>query len=142
MASVSMLSACARVSASSWSKLIRPEEARTRLHRIVREEGARLLQAAPSGAYRIALGSIRLQLRFRVARRAAGAVDDFRPRCRPHRRGPDGLSAEVLTSVDQRWSLSPRLWPTLLVRVVIAEQLYRAYAISRGMPYHRSGRVS
>jgi 23S rRNA (pseudouridine1915-N3)-methyltransferase len=56
--------------------------------------------------------------------------------------GPDGLSDEVLASVDQCWSLSPLTLAHPLVRVVIAEQLYRAYAISHGLPYHRSGRVS
>lgn len=51
--------------------------------------------------------------------------------------GPDGLDARCLESVDRRWSLSPLTLPHGLVRVVVAEQLYRAWTVLRGHPYHR-----
>jgi 23S rRNA (pseudouridine1915-N3)-methyltransferase len=51
--------------------------------------------------------------------------------------GPDGLATEVLTRADQKLSLSRLTLPHPLVRVVLAEQLYRAHTILSGHPYHR-----
>ena len=52
--------------------------------------------------------------------------------------GPDGLSPACLTRADLKWSLSALTYPHSLVRVVLAEQLYRAWTINSGHPYHRS----
>lgn len=52
--------------------------------------------------------------------------------------GPDGLGQEVLARADERWSLSPLTLPHGLVRIVVAEQLYRAASLLRGHPYHRA----
>jgi 23S rRNA (pseudouridine1915-N3)-methyltransferase len=52
--------------------------------------------------------------------------------------GPDGLDAELSTHADFRWSLSPLTWPHGLVRVMVAEQLYRAHSLLLGHPYHRA----
>ena len=52
--------------------------------------------------------------------------------------GPDGLSQSCLDRADQRWSLSALTYPHSLVRVVLAEQLYRAWTLGTGHPYHRS----
>lgn len=52
--------------------------------------------------------------------------------------GPDGHAAEVLARADQRWSLGPLTLPHMLVRLVVAEQLYRAMSIIAGHPYHRA----
>lgn len=52
--------------------------------------------------------------------------------------GPDGHAAPVLERADQRWSLGPLTLPHMLVRLVLAEQLYRACTIIAGHPYHRS----
>lgn len=52
--------------------------------------------------------------------------------------GPDGLAAECLQRADLRWSLSPLTLPHALVRIVVAEQLYRAHSLLRGHPYHRA----
>ncbi len=52
--------------------------------------------------------------------------------------GPDGLSLSCLERAEQRWSLSPLTLPHPLVRVVLAEQLYRAWTIMVGHPYHRA----
>jgi 23S rRNA (pseudouridine1915-N3)-methyltransferase len=53
--------------------------------------------------------------------------------------GPDGLAADCLARAGQRWSLSPLTLPHPLVRVVLAEQLYRAWTLMSGHPYHRAG---
>ncbi|HAD10782.1 MAG TPA: 23S rRNA (pseudouridine(1915)-N(3))-methyltransferase RlmH [Porticoccaceae bacterium] len=51
--------------------------------------------------------------------------------------GPDGLDSQCLERADQRWSLSALTLPHPLVRVLLAEQLYRAWSINAGHPYHR-----
>ena len=51
--------------------------------------------------------------------------------------GADGLAAEVKAGADMLWSLSPLTLPHGMVRVVVAEQLYRAASILANHPYHR-----
>ena len=52
--------------------------------------------------------------------------------------GPDGISADTLQKADTRWSLGPLTLPHPLVRVVLVEQLYRAWTITQNHPYHRA----
>jgi 23S rRNA (pseudouridine1915-N3)-methyltransferase len=52
--------------------------------------------------------------------------------------GADGLDAAVIDRADAVLSLGPMTWPHLLVRVMLAEQLWRAASILDGHPYHRS----
>lgn len=52
--------------------------------------------------------------------------------------GPDGLSQACRDRADQAWSLSPLTLPHGLVRVVVAEQIYRAMSLQAGHPYHRA----
>ena len=51
--------------------------------------------------------------------------------------GPDGLSKEVLNASVQKLSLSALTLPHPMVRVILAEQIYRAWTITQGHPYHR-----
>lgn len=51
--------------------------------------------------------------------------------------GPDGLDIALVQSADWKWSLSPLTLPHPLVRVVIAEQIYRAWSLITNHPYHR-----
>jgi 23S rRNA (pseudouridine1915-N3)-methyltransferase len=51
--------------------------------------------------------------------------------------GPDGLAPACVARAEQRWSLSRLTLPHMLVRVVVAEQLYRAWTVLQGHPYHR-----
>jgi 23S rRNA (pseudouridine1915-N3)-methyltransferase len=51
--------------------------------------------------------------------------------------GPDGLSQQALERADASWSLSALTFPHALVRVILAEQLYRACCILSNHPYHR-----
>jgi len=52
--------------------------------------------------------------------------------------GPEGIDAQVMQKADDRWSLGPLTLPHPLVRVVLAEQLYRAWTITQNHPYHRA----
>jgi len=52
--------------------------------------------------------------------------------------GPDGLAPPCRERADQSWSLSPLTLPHGLVRVVVAEQMYRAMSLLAGHPYHRA----
>jgi len=51
--------------------------------------------------------------------------------------GPDGLAPTVFARAQQRWSLGPATLPHPLVRIVVAEQLYRAVSQLGNHPYHR-----
>lgn len=105
--------------------------------RAVAEEGARMLRRIrPSDRV------VALELRGtpvatdQLADRLAGWMQDGRDVVLPIG-GPDGLAAAVLDRADWRWSLSPLTLPHGLVRVVVAEQLYRAWSLLSGHPYHR-----
>jgi len=51
--------------------------------------------------------------------------------------GPEGLSAECLARAEEKWSLSALTLPHPLVRIVLAEQIYRSWSLLTGHPYHR-----
>ena len=52
--------------------------------------------------------------------------------------GPDGLSEMCRNRANQQWSLSALTLPHPLVRILLAEQLYRAHSINQNHPYHRA----
>lgn len=52
--------------------------------------------------------------------------------------GPEGLSSDCLARADKKWSLSLLTFPHPLVRILVAEQLYRAWSILAHHPYHRN----
>lgn len=52
--------------------------------------------------------------------------------------GPDGLSAEIRKQAAEVWSLGRLTLPHPLVRALLAEQIYRAWTITRNHPYHRN----
>jgi 23S rRNA (pseudouridine1915-N3)-methyltransferase len=51
--------------------------------------------------------------------------------------GPDGLDRALREGAEERLALGPQTWPHLLVRAMLAEQIYRAFTILAGHPYHR-----
>jgi 23S rRNA (pseudouridine1915-N3)-methyltransferase len=105
--------------------------------RLQAAEGRRLLKAIPDGALPVALDVCGRclsseQLAAMMADWLAGGRDPVLLVG-----GADGLSADCLARAEQRWSLSPLTFPHGLVRVMLAEQLYRAWTILQGHPYHR-----
>lgn len=100
-------------------------------------EGQRLLAALRAGELAVALDEHGVQMSTRelatwlAARMQAGQDIAFLIG------GPDGLAEEVLARSSLRWSLSRLTFPHALVRVVLAEQLYRAHAVLSHHPYHR-----
>jgi 23S rRNA (pseudouridine1915-N3)-methyltransferase len=51
--------------------------------------------------------------------------------------GPEGISPACLQQARETWSLSALTFPHLIVRLIVAEQIYRAYSILQNSPYHR-----
>jgi 23S rRNA (pseudouridine1915-N3)-methyltransferase len=51
--------------------------------------------------------------------------------------GPDGLAPDLLKSAQERLAFGTQTWPHLLVRAMLAEQIYRSFSILAGHPYHR-----
>jgi len=104
------------------------------------EECARLLRACPSGALLVALDVAgKTWSTEQLADRLRGWLAEGRDIALLVG-GPDGLSADCLARADVRWSLSPLTFPHPLVRVMLAEQIYRAWSILAGHPYHRGDR--
>lgn len=105
--------------------------------RIMDEEAAAVLAAIPRGAHAVALdGRGRSfssgQLAEQLARwRMQGSDLAFLVG------GPDGFNDAVLARAQQVWSLGPATLPHPLVRIVVAEQLYRAMSLLNNHPYHR-----
>lgn len=101
------------------------------------EEGQRLLKAIPAGAHVIALdpGGRTLSTEA-LAEQLDGWQQDSRDVVFLIG-GPDGLTEDCLARSNARWSLSKLTFPHMLVRVILAEQLYRAWSILRNHPYHR-----
>ena len=53
--------------------------------------------------------------------------------------GPEGMTRDCVNQADQVWSLSSLTFPHPLVRVILAEQLYRGWTVTENHPYHRAG---
>lgn len=51
--------------------------------------------------------------------------------------GPDGLAPACLARANEKWSLSRLTFPHILIRLIVAEQIYRAFSILQNHPYHR-----
>ena len=52
--------------------------------------------------------------------------------------GPDGLHDSILKSSQEQWSFGRITMPHPLVRVILSEQIYRAWSVQTGHPYHRA----
>ncbi len=107
------------------------------IRRLIEQEGARQLAAIPAGAHVVALDRLGKQLDTEalaqeLKRHLAGGE---------HLAllvgGPEGLAPACLERAKERWALSKLTLAHPVVRVVLAEQLYRAWSILQNLPYHR-----
>jgi 23S rRNA (pseudouridine1915-N3)-methyltransferase len=104
--------------------------------REVKDE-ARILEAIPEGSRLVALSRAGEQW-------TSGELAEWTARWEREGRsvvfavgGADALPDPVLRAAERTWSLSRLTFPHELARVILYEQLYRAYTIRRGEPYHR-----
>ncbi|MER2528808.1 MAG: 23S rRNA (pseudouridine(1915)-N(3))-methyltransferase RlmH [Candidatus Competibacter denitrificans] len=108
------------------------------ISRAVREEGERLLAAMPGGSCLVALDERGQQWStLELAAQLTGWLRDGRD-VSLLVGGPDGLDAPCRARAERHWSLSRLTLPHPLVRVLIAEQLYRAWSLLHNHPYHRA----
>jgi 23S rRNA (pseudouridine1915-N3)-methyltransferase len=100
---------------------------------------ARALEAlCPDGAVRVALDEKGKSLTSQAfADQVARWRDDGRPAVAFVIGGADGLDLRLVRGADLSLSFSPLTWPHQLVRIMLAEQLYRITTIMSGHPYHR-----
>jgi 23S rRNA (pseudouridine1915-N3)-methyltransferase len=102
------------------------------------EEAQKLLKHLPAGAHLVALDEGGRSLTSEafaqlLARRRDDGVRDLGFVIG----GPDGLLPTLREKAADRLAFGPQTWPHLLVRAMLAEQLYRALTILDGHPYHR-----
>jgi len=105
--------------------------------RAMADEGAAVIAALPRDTHVVALDG---RGKTWSSEQLAGQLENWRMGGRDLAfliGGPDGHAGDVLERADQRWSLGPLTLPHMLVRLVLAEQLYRATTIIAGHPYHR-----
>jgi len=106
--------------------------------RAAAKEGERMLAAIPEKAHVVALDERGIAY---STRDLAARLAEWREAGRDVALlvgGADGLSQACLERADARWSLSKLTLPHGLVRVLVAEQIYRAWSILDGHPYHRA----
>ncbi len=106
--------------------------------RAIGDEGARVLAAVPKQAHVVTLdgrgkpySSMQLSQRLEAWRRDGQDLAFLIG-------GPDGHAPAVLAAQGESWSLGPLTLPHMLVRLIVAEQLYRAASLLVNHPYHRA----
>lgn len=121
-----------------WKELpLAPRGKSSNPEQLKEKEGEQILKAIPAGDRVIALDVRGKALSTgQLARQLSGwqmSGDNFSLLIG----GPDGLSQACLARAERRWSLSELTMPHPLVRILLAEQLYRAWTITVNHPYHR-----
>ena len=102
------------------------------------DEGARVIAAIPRNAWVVTLDG---RGRGYTSEQLAQRLEHWRGQGRDLAfliGGPEGHPPEVLQRADESWALGPLTLPHMLVRLVVAEQLYRAAALLANHPYHRA----
>jgi 23S rRNA (pseudouridine1915-N3)-methyltransferase len=110
----------------------------TDLKRAIKEEGERLLKAVPKNTNILVLD---VKGKAHSTESLASEMENWLATGKDIALligGADGLSQECLAAANSKWSLSQLTFPHPLVRVILAEQLYRAWSLMRNHPYHRA----
>lgn len=108
------------------------------INRIMQDEGQRIQAAIPKNSHVVALD---VKGRAWSTEQLAERLDQWMSSGQDVALlvgGPDGLSRACRDQADEYWSLSPLTFPHPLVRIILAEQLYRACSVLRNHPYHRA----
>ncbi|KAB8190478.1 23S rRNA (pseudouridine(1915)-N(3))-methyltransferase RlmH [Lysobacter maris] len=106
--------------------------------RAMQDEGGRVLAALPKGGLVVTLDG---RGKPWSSERLSQRLEHWRGQGRDLAfliGGPEGHAPEVLAQADESWSLGPATLPHMLVRLLVAEQLYRAAAMLANHPYHRA----
>ena len=106
--------------------------------RAIDDEGRRVLAALPKNAHVVALD---VPGRPLSSEQLAQRMEHWRGQGRDLAfliGGPEGHAADVVKSANESWSIGPLTLPHRLVRLIVAEQLYRAAAMLANHPYHRA----
>ncbi len=107
------------------------------IQRILRDEGEKMIAAIPDRSHVVTLD---IPGKPWTTRQLADCLQNWQENQRLVSLligGPEGLPEAVKLQAKQSWSLSNMTLPHPLVRVVVAEQLYRAWSILHNHPYHR-----
>lgn len=123
-----------------WPVELREVEEKRRLPEpeLKQREAALLLAAIPDGATVVALDETGRNLSSQTfAGQLRAWHDDGRGCCAFLIGGANGLTAEVRSRADLVMAFGRQTWPHMLVRAMLAEQIYRAQQILAGHPYHR-----
>ena len=121
-----------------WKELpLAPRGKGSKAAQLKDREGAQILKAIPSGDKVIALDVCGKAVSTEKLAAQLSAWQMSGDNYSLLIGGPDGLSGACLERAEQRWSLSELTLPHPLVRVLLAEQLYRAWTITANHPYHR-----
>lgn len=103
------------------------------------EENQKIRAAIPEGAFTLALDSRGKALSSEQLAAQLGQARDTGFRTIAFLMGgADGLDADTLNRANLKLSLGPMIWPHMLARVMLSEQLFRAHAIQTRHPYHRA----
>jgi 23S rRNA (pseudouridine1915-N3)-methyltransferase len=107
------------------------------IQRIVRDESRKLMAAVPANNHLLVLDVLGKQVSTEAFAEMLQNWQQLRQDVSILIGGPDGVSEELLAKANQRLSLSKLTFPHPLVRVILLEQLYRAWSILNNHPYHR-----
>ncbi|MCK5041959.1 MAG: 23S rRNA (pseudouridine(1915)-N(3))-methyltransferase RlmH [Sphingomonadales bacterium] len=103
-----------------------------------KSEGAMLLAALPKNSFIIALDERGKGLGSpEFAKKLSTANENGFDHISFIIGGADGLSAEILTKAHMKLSFGTMVWPHMMVRAMLSEQIYRAWAILNHHPYHK-----
>jgi len=121
-----------------WATLpLAQRKARDSVDKFKRQEAEQIKQKILPGSFNLALDEHGRQWTSQDwAKQLERWMQDY-PRVNFIIGGPDGLHRELLQSCHQSVSFGAMTMPHAMVRVVLAEQIYRAWSITKGHPYHR-----